>query len=104
MQPVSLIGAPTDIGASARGASMGPEALRVAGLQAALESHGVDVARIAFPNDPPRKPDAAAEASQLGLDPAVEPLSCAHLAASALRLGLLRPRSAALISGCARIR
>ena len=40
---VSLIGAPTDVGAGARGASMGPEALRVAGLQAALESHGVDV-------------------------------------------------------------
>jgi arginase len=30
---LSLIGAPTDIGAGARGASMGPEALRVAGLQ-----------------------------------------------------------------------
>ena len=39
-QPTSLIGAPTDIGAGARGASMGPEALRVAGLQVALESHG----------------------------------------------------------------
>jgi arginase family enzyme len=35
---VSLIGAPTDIGAGARGASMGPEALRVAGLQATLEA------------------------------------------------------------------
>ena len=42
-QPTSLIGAPTDIGAGARGASMGPEALRVAGLQAALESHGLQV-------------------------------------------------------------
>jgi arginase len=42
-KPVSLIGAPTDIGAGARGASMGPEALRVAGLQSALEAHGVDV-------------------------------------------------------------
>lgn len=41
---VSLIGAPTDIGAGARGASMGPEAMRVAGLQAALEGHGLDVA------------------------------------------------------------
>ena len=40
---VSLIGAPTDIGASARGASMGPEALRVAGLGATLALHGVDV-------------------------------------------------------------
>ena len=41
---VSLIGAPTDIGAGARGASMGPEALRVAGLQAALQGHGLEVA------------------------------------------------------------
>ncbi|MBN8487739.1 MAG: arginase [Burkholderiales bacterium] len=40
---VSLIGAPTDIGAGARGASMGPEALRVANIGAILESHGVDV-------------------------------------------------------------
>jgi arginase len=40
---VSLIGAPTDIGASVRGASMGPEALRVAGIQAALRAHGVEV-------------------------------------------------------------
>ena len=40
---VSLIGAPTDIGAGARGASMGPEAMRVAGLATALQSHGVEV-------------------------------------------------------------
>jgi len=40
---VSLIGAPTDVGASDRGASMGPEALRVAGLYAALEGRGADV-------------------------------------------------------------
>ncbi|MEI8264612.1 MAG: arginase [Betaproteobacteria bacterium] len=44
MRPrISLIGAPTDIGAGAQGARMGPEALRVAGLQAALENHGVEV-------------------------------------------------------------
>jgi arginase len=41
---ISLIGAPTDIGAGARGASMGPEALRVAQLQPMLEAHGLDVA------------------------------------------------------------
>ena len=40
---VSLIGAPTDVGAGTRGASMGPEAMRVAGLQAALQGHGVEV-------------------------------------------------------------
>ena len=40
---VSLIGAPTDIGAGSRGASMGPEALRVAQLVPVLESHGLEV-------------------------------------------------------------
>jgi len=40
---VSLIGAPTDIGAGARGASMGPEALRVAGIGPTLQSHGLEV-------------------------------------------------------------
>ena len=40
---VSLIGAPTDIGAGTRGASMGPEALRVAQLGATLQGQGVDV-------------------------------------------------------------
>lgn len=40
---VSLIGAPTDIGAGQRGASMGPEALRVAGLVRLLERRGLQV-------------------------------------------------------------
>ena len=40
---VALIGAPTDIGAGTRGASMGPEALRVAQLQSVLESQGLVV-------------------------------------------------------------
>jgi arginase len=44
MKKVSLIGAPTDIGAGTRGASMGPEAIRVARLQTMLESQGVEVA------------------------------------------------------------
>ena len=39
----SIIGAPTDVGAGDRGASMGPEALRVAGLQGALRERGLDV-------------------------------------------------------------
>jgi arginase len=38
-----LLGAPTDIGASDRGASMGPEALRVAGLGEALRNRGLDI-------------------------------------------------------------
>ena len=40
---LSLIGAPTDIGAGHRGASMGPKALRVAGLPQALAARGLDV-------------------------------------------------------------
>ncbi len=43
LRRLQLIGAPTDIGASARGACMGPEALRVAGLQQALEGRGLQV-------------------------------------------------------------
>ncbi len=40
---VSLIGVPTDIGAGTRGASMGPEALRVAGLREAVARFGLAV-------------------------------------------------------------
>ncbi|WP_067068726.1 arginase [Roseateles chitosanitabidus] len=58
---VSLIGAPTDVGAGARGASMGPEALRVAGLSEALRAHGVEVldrGNLAGPSNPWRPPVA----------------------------------------------
>lgn len=43
MKTVSLIGAPTDVGASVRGAGMGPDALRVAGLVEALRGHKLNV-------------------------------------------------------------
>ena len=43
MNTVSLIGAPTDVGASVRGAGMGPDALRVAGLAEALRAHRLEV-------------------------------------------------------------
>ncbi|MCU0967410.1 MAG: arginase [Rubrivivax sp.] len=57
---VSLIGAPTDIGAGTRGASMGPEALRVAGLAPTLEGHGLEVVdrgNLAGPANPWQPPD-----------------------------------------------
>ncbi|WP_119717174.1 arginase [Cognatilysobacter tabacisoli] len=41
--PVSIIGAPTDVGAGHLGARLGPEALRIAGLGQALVARGVDV-------------------------------------------------------------
>ncbi len=52
---LSLIGAPTDIGAGHRGASMGPEALRVAGMAEALRQHGAEVldrGNLAGPTNP----------------------------------------------------
>jgi arginase len=55
----SLIGAPTDIGAGDRGASMGPEALRVAGLQAALQERGlevIDLGNLSGPSNPWQPP------------------------------------------------
>ena len=56
---LSLIGAPTDVGASDRGASMGPEALRVAGLEQALRARGLDVedrGNLSGPANPWRAP------------------------------------------------
>jgi arginase len=52
---VSLIGAPTDVGASVRGAGMGPDALRVAGIAQALAAHKlqvVDRGNLAGPPNP----------------------------------------------------
>ena len=59
MSRVTLIGAPTDIGASTRGAGMGPEALRVAGLVARLRALGItvtDAGNLAGPPNPWRRP------------------------------------------------
>jgi arginase len=58
---ISLIGAPTDIGAGHRGASMGPEALRVAGIADALRARGIDVVdrgNLAGPVNPWQPPSA----------------------------------------------
>ena len=57
---VSLIGVPTDIGASRRGASMGPEAMRVAGIRGALEGQGLvvhDLGDLQGPANPDRMPE-----------------------------------------------
>ena len=57
--PVSLIGAPTDVGAGHRGARLGPEALRIAGLGEALEKRGIDVidrGNLDGPRNPWQKP------------------------------------------------
>jgi len=59
LPPVSLIGAPTDVGAGDRGALMGPDALRIAGLPEALAERGVEVAdrgNLAGPQNPWQDP------------------------------------------------
>lgn len=59
MRDVALIGAPTDVGASRRGASMGPEAMRVARLTDMLESQGRrvhDRGNLAGPGNPEAEP------------------------------------------------
>lgn len=61
VRTASLIGAPTDVGAADRGASMGPEALRVAGLDAALrgrELEVVDLGNLSGPGNPWEPPRA----------------------------------------------
>lgn len=58
---IRLIGAPTDVGAGSRGASMGPEALRVAGLQAVLQNNGLtvrDIGNVSGPGNPWQPPVA----------------------------------------------
>jgi len=60
VRAVSIIGVPTDIGAGHRGASMGPEALRVAGIAEALQARGLnvlDLGNLAGPRNPWRDPD-----------------------------------------------
>jgi len=57
---ISLIGAPSDVGAGQRGASMGPEALRVADIGPVLARHGLDVAdrgNLGGPANPWRAPE-----------------------------------------------
>ena len=58
-QPICLIGAPTDVGAGVRGSSMGPEALRVAGLVETLRRRGLhvtDSGNLAGPGNPEQSP------------------------------------------------
>jgi arginase len=55
---VALIGVPTDIGASVRGASMGPDALRVAGILQALQAQALsvhDLGNLMGPGNPQTK-------------------------------------------------
>ena len=59
MTTLTLIGAPTDVGASVLGASMGPDALRIAGIARAMQARGFDVrdqGNLAGPGNPQAEP------------------------------------------------
>jgi arginase len=59
VKTVSLIGAPTDVGASVRGAGMGPDALRVAGIAQVLGAQQrsvIDHGNLAGPPNPWAEP------------------------------------------------
>ena len=59
MTELTLIGAPTDVGASVLGASMEPDALRIAGIARALQGLGLqvqDLGNLAGPGNPQSAP------------------------------------------------
>ena len=59
MTTLTLIGAPTDVGASVLGASMGPDALRIAGIARALQGLGLavqDLGNLSGPGNPQAAP------------------------------------------------
>ena len=110
MKKVSIIGAPTDIGAGTRGASMGPEALRVAHLQEMLESQGVEVAdrgNLQGPGNPGRPPvDGYRHLPEVvAWNRAVHDACCAEFATGRLPIVLGGDHSLAIgsISAAARI-
>ena len=57
-KPVALLGVPTDVGAARRGASLGPEALRVAGIEDMLRRLDVEVRDMGNIDGPPNPSDA----------------------------------------------
>jgi arginase len=86
---VSLIGAPTDVGAGTRGASMGPEALRVADIAPVLAGHGLEVVDRGNLNGP-RNPWQTAQDGYRHLDEVVAWNRLVHDAVFAeLQLGRL---------------
>jgi len=59
-ETIALVGAPADVGASVRGSSMGPEALRVAGLAGVLRALGyrvLDTGNLSGPENPWQPPE-----------------------------------------------
>ena len=94
-QSVSLVGAPTDVGASTRGASMGPEALRVAGLAQAIARLGPDVRDTGNLNGPVNPMLAAVD----GFRHLPEVVAWNRLVYDAIRAELMADRMPILLGG-----
>ncbi|GGH49370.1 arginase [Comamonas phosphati] len=95
-QQVTLIGAPTDVGASRLGAAMGPDALRVAQLAPALAQLGVeahDIGNLAGPPNPRGERDAQ------GMRNLAECLAWSQLAHDAVWQALQQGRLPILLGG-----
>ena len=92
---VTLIGAPTDVGASVRGASLGPEALRIAGLAALIAQNGIDVDDAGDLRGP-RNPESAAVDGYRHLD---EVVTWNHFVHDAVAQVLARRRIPVLLGG-----
>ena len=95
---VTLIGVPTDIGAGRLGASLGPDALRVAQLGPALARFGVDVRDIGNLAGPPN-PRSDRVPTDQGLRNLAECLSWNQAAHDAVHAQLIQGRTPIMLGG-----
>jgi len=95
---VTLIGVPTDIGAGRLGASLGPDALRVAQLGPALTRFGVDVRDIGNLAGPPN-PRSARDPDALGLRNLAECIAWNQAAHDAVHAQLIQGRTPIMLGG-----
>lgn len=95
---VTLIGVPTDIGAGRLGASLGPDALRVAQLGPALTRFGVDVRDIGNLAGPPN-PRSDRVPTDQGLRNLAECLSWNQAAHDAVHAQLIQGRTPIMLGG-----
>lgn len=95
---VTLIGVPTDIGAGRLGASLGPDALRVAQLGPALARFGVDVRDIGNLAGPPN-PRSDRVPTDQGLRNLAECLSWNLAAHDAVHAQLIQGRTPIMLGG-----
>ncbi|MGE8589185.1 MAG: arginase [Alcaligenes sp.] len=95
---VTLIGVPTDVGATRLGASLGPDALRVAQLGPALKRFGVDVRDMGNLAGPPN-PQGARDPQAQGLRNLAECIIWNQAAHDAVHAQLIEGRVPIMLGG-----